>query len=317
MGEERVYNVLIVGCGGIGALYLSESGKYSMNHIAAIRKQEFLTIKWLIDADLQSAVNASRKCSNAIASNDLDLLSSCEADIAVIAGPTRYRKEHLEKVYSNSSAKLVVCEKPLSEEVSDLDALSKLLERKDKSLIVNYTRSWDKGISDIVQRIRNGEFGEVESVYARYSKGLMNTGSHLLATLDEIFDKIEVGNAFRKRNGYRYSLLLDERIICEILEVDDHGYQVLDISFLTSDGEIVFRGGGQKIYFYKKIASEWAGFNTLDDPVLLKDSYHRHLEVMYEEIAVNARYGKIGLMDNKEKALRVERLMRIIKQVAG
>ena len=105
-------------------------------------------------------------------------------DVIVIASPTEYHSLTLKEVLRYSSPKAILCEKPLSYNLSEARNMVEDCKKAGVDLFVNYIRRADYGAIEIKRRI---EFGEIVSPIKGvvwYSKGFLHNGSHFFNLLE-------------------------------------------------------------------------------------------------------------------------------------
>lgn len=311
-----MFNTILVGCGAIGAGYRSLSGKYRLNHLDALTANSFFRVTRVFDVNYLNALDAGNRA-KARPSDLLDELSQCRADLAVLAGPDYSRKDHVQRLVNNESVKVIVCEKPLGLNKFESDMIIDEISRSGKVLITNYIRSWDDALQKLIKELKNNRYGQVRQISVIYSNGLRNTGSHLLALLTAITSRISVIHAFRDQDLFTYSLFLDSSIRVSVQEIERVDHPVFDITFFTSMGELNFRDGGHKVYFKKRVLSEWVSFSTLGETLLVKDSFYSHLDSLYSRIETAARRNYFVGLDNSYQSRIVARVLDEIETYAG
>lgn len=79
-----------------------------------------------------------------------------------------------------AGVKAVVCEKPLSDDLSKAKDLVRAAERAGASLIVNHARRFDPSMQALSKRLQDGLIGEILQVTGYYVYGLQSTGTHLV-----------------------------------------------------------------------------------------------------------------------------------------
>jgi predicted dehydrogenase len=311
-----MFRALLVGCGAIGSGYRSRSGHYRLNHLDALIANPFFHIARVFDINYEHALAAGRRA-QATPSVLLDELSKCKADLAVLAGPDGTRLDHVSRLVKNSSIRLIICEKPLGVDKTEADKIINKISRTGKVLITNYIRSWDDPLQKLIEDLKQGEFGLIRHISVIYSNGLRNTGSHLLALLSDISTNISVSNAFKNHNLYNYTLYLDAGTMVDVHEISQVDHPVFEIIFYTSLGELHFEGGGQKVFFKKRVLSEWDSYAALGKPQLIKDSFYSHLDRLYELVESAVKSNSLNRLDNTHQSRIVENALEKINAYAG
>jgi len=186
------YRAAIVGCGRIASDFDSDpkrkdsiathAGAYKNNKdielVAASdidqKKLKIFGEKWLV-SNLYSDFNKM------FDEQSIDILSICT-----------WSSSHLEVCKKAVSAKVkaIFCEKPITESLKDADEMVSLCKDNGVVLAVNHSRRWDKMHQDIKKYIDEGKLGEIQTVSAFYTAGIINTGTHLLDILRYFFGDV-------------------------------------------------------------------------------------------------------------------------------
>jgi len=107
-------------------------------------------------------------------------LEKGQPDLVVIAVPTQFHNQVLQRVLSQAQPKMILCEKPLSENLPEARSMVQACADKNIRLYVNYMRRSDPGVIEIKRRLLSGEInGPIKGV-VWYSKGFFHNGSHFL-----------------------------------------------------------------------------------------------------------------------------------------
>jgi predicted dehydrogenase len=104
-------------------------------------------------------------------------------DVYIIATPDNAHYEYLLRIASmpeESRPRLVVCEKPLCEEVSEAERVVGLYKQYGIPLLVDYTRRFIPYWQDM--RRRRDQAGEFIRGYCVYNRGALHTLSHFVDT---------------------------------------------------------------------------------------------------------------------------------------
>jgi predicted dehydrogenase len=186
---------LIVGCGNIAGRFdsarpadappLTHAGAYVQDGRFDIdaciepseeRREAFMQ-RWGVARGFRSMEDAAR------APGRFDVISICS--------PTDSHAGDLAAAVA-LRPKLIFCEKPVTGSAGQTAAAVRRCKEAGVLLAVNYTRRWDPAIADLRQGIREGRWGELRTIVACYSKGLLNNGSHLLDLLLLLFGPLGV-----------------------------------------------------------------------------------------------------------------------------
>ena len=107
-----------------------------------------------------------------------------EADVVIISNPTSLHCDTLRCVLTHSRPRAILCEKPLSDSVTEAIEMVRSCADKGVQLYVNYFRRSDPGTIEIKRRLDAGEIKTPVKGMAWYSKGLKHNGSHYINLLE-------------------------------------------------------------------------------------------------------------------------------------
>lgn len=183
--EKPKYNILIIGAGGQGALADAPGSRNEHKIISfghAFKKHHGFWLAGFYDKDLCKTHTASTiwKCCSYI-----DLKQAFEPrmyhkiDVAVVTTPDNTHYEILKQL-AEYPLKLVICEKPLCEDLQQAREIVELYSQKNIPLMVNYTRRFLPYYQDLKQKYKNGDFGRLIDYNILFNKGMLHTGTHAI-----------------------------------------------------------------------------------------------------------------------------------------
>jgi hypothetical protein len=172
------YSVALIGLGKVAWQYDKTSTEISsLTHVAAINKHPSLEIVHVADTD-PSLVSEFISASNA---SMFDSLASEKksVDVVVIATST---ESHLEALKASAylNPKIVLIEKPVCLNMNSFREILEFSKNHDFVGFVNFQRFVDPSLVELSNRVKRGEFGEVEYIDCISSGTLMNSGPHML-----------------------------------------------------------------------------------------------------------------------------------------
>ncbi len=137
-------------------------GRAGLIHYKNVLEHPYLKLSYVVEAvDISSQLENGIKYVNINNSKELDtILSSPEIEAVIIASPT---KTHFDLVMKSLSyQKHVFIEKPLVDELEQIDNCFDLAEKNNLILSVGYNRRYDPTIQKIKSRIETKEIGHVK-----------------------------------------------------------------------------------------------------------------------------------------------------------
>lgn len=176
-----MYKALVIGCGNIGALYDLENDKI-LTHAKAFHCHHQFTLS-LFDVDNELATKIAEKY-NCEVVEKVDNKVLQLFDCISICTPTGSHFELLQNALS-SQVKLVICEKPVSNNISELNTLKTLYNNGKSKILVNYIRRFQPSFVELKQFI-SGIIGKevLTNICIRYQRGFLNNCGHAFDTID-------------------------------------------------------------------------------------------------------------------------------------
>jgi hypothetical protein len=167
-------SALIIGCGNIGGLYdlnndLVQSHSKAMYNATWIKKVD------IHDINLDLAKKISKKYGFGIINS---LPKNLHYNLVCISTPTRTHFNYL-KLAIESKTPLVICEKPISNNVVELKSLLMLYSSGESKIMVNYFRRFQNKYKKLKHEY-NFIFNEINTIEVNYYKGILNNASHAL-----------------------------------------------------------------------------------------------------------------------------------------
>ena len=170
----------LVGLGNIGALY-DANGQNVMSHLNAINQDKRYSLSFAYDPNQKNCFRAKEIYGISNIFNDLEQLqlSTPNVDLLVIASPTNCHLSCIETMLRFVTPKFILCEKPLAENVSDSEKISKLCNKLEIEIATNYMRRSLPVVQDLKKTIRS-QFPSQHDIVIKYSGCFINNGSHFV-----------------------------------------------------------------------------------------------------------------------------------------
>ena len=113
------YNVLIVGMGGIGFSYDEKlSSKYCYSHYRAFKNNKNFKIVGSVEKNDDKRKYLKRKTKVKIYKSISEIHKTLKIDIVVISTPTQDHLNSIQNSIKYCKPKIILCEKPLSKNIS-------------------------------------------------------------------------------------------------------------------------------------------------------------------------------------------------------
>ncbi|MCW3116595.1 MAG: oxidoreductase domain protein [Chitinophagaceae bacterium] len=186
--------LLIIGCGNIGAQYDWDTSDIHTHAkaFAALKTFEL----FFTDRDRELANKVADRY-NGTSIPDLTQSDLQIFDIVSICTPTSSHFGLLERAMKEN-VKVIICEKPVSDNIENLEKLGQQYQHTQSKVMVNYFRRFLPGytkLRDLVQSI--GENDAFTNISIRYQRGYINNCSHALDLLGFLTGEKFVLNAFK------------------------------------------------------------------------------------------------------------------------
>jgi len=201
---KNKYNVLIIGCGGQGALADAPGSGNEHKIISfahAIKLHEGFELIGFDDKCNRKAYDAMQIWGGYATT----IRYACEAlntDIVIITSPDDTHYEILKQI-AEYPLKLVICEKPICKDLEQAREIVELYKEKNIPLMVNYTRRFIPKLQELKKRYENGEFGKIVSANIVFNRGWKHSATHAIDFCEWLFDGEYNGKIMECETDYR------------------------------------------------------------------------------------------------------------------
>lgn len=262
MGKHKA---AVIGLGNIGLMYDFEQQRpHPSTHVFAYEMSPAFDLICGIDGDESKRTLFSEKAPGAIFYSSLEraiedgILKN--VDVISICTPPDTHLDILLKLIKMRMGRILFCEKPLVSNMTEAATLIEALEvNKGVSIIPNISRRWNHGLRKIGEVIQSAEFGKLEKIHVRYTRGIENTGAHLFDLL-----KMWSGSLIRRVNvigetntsaipepTYSFYFELENGVKGYAEAIDDNNYYLFDVDLYLTNGKIEMRNSGDDVIYYR------------------------------------------------------------------
>jgi len=184
MGEEniRVYNVLIIGAGKIGAFFDQPGSENILTHAHAFFIHPGFKLLGFVDSNVEQAQKATSIWGGVYFNNLDEALHKHRVDVVCLAVPDEYHYPYLQEL-AHQNIKIIFAEKPLTKTLPEALEIKQLYSSLPISVQLNYSRRFVPEIIRLRNNIKDGLYGRYLSGTGYYGKGLLHNGSHMLDLL--------------------------------------------------------------------------------------------------------------------------------------
>ena len=245
INTDKIFNTAVVGCGRIGSRFerdpkrqpiSTHSGAYS-NHpntklVAVSDKEEQQLNDCLEDWNVPKGYLNYEEM---FEEEDIDFLSVCTGSDT--------HKEIISRAV-DFNVKAILCEKPLADSLESARRIVDLCEENNVFIAINHYRRWDRFFSDLKENLDKGVLGKIQHVNFLYTRGILNSGSHMFDLLRYIFGDIKSIKAVHALNDFDGDLTLSgflrfqTGLPCFILGLNGNDYRVFDLEIFGTKGKI-------------------------------------------------------------------------------
>ncbi len=249
-----MYNVLIVGMGGISFFYDKKlSSKFCYTHYRAFKKNKNFKIVGCVEKNITRAKYLQKNTKVNIYKSFKLIPKKIKIDIIVIATPT---KDHLISIQNSVKffkPKIILCEKPLALNMKKAKKIVFLCKQNKIKLFVNFIRISDPGVIKIKKIIKNLK---IKKITAWYTKDFIHNGSHIVSLLQFWFGKILKINKISKSylsNAKDDYVINFKNQTAYVLQGFAEDFEYFSIEMIGRHGRIRYDFGGEKISLNRKI----------------------------------------------------------------
>ena len=235
---------LIIGCGNIGGLYDLENENIE-THAKAISKNDWIEKVDVFDTNIELQKRIcfkydfnGLKCDKKINYKNYNIVS--------INTPTNTHFQYL-KLCLESKVPLIVCEKPVSNSINELDEIKNLYDSGKSKIIVNYFRRFLTSYLLLKNKI-NFNKKDLKQIQIKYYKGFLNNCGHAFDTIEFLtetnLNPINIKVSKKEYDFFNNDPTINARFISNDIEFDVEGMDIKNKTF-----EIIFKFENQKIIF--------------------------------------------------------------------
>ncbi|HCP01011.1 MAG: dehydrogenase [Alphaproteobacteria bacterium] len=246
---QRTLNALIIGCGHIaGGAGLPKLDDEALSHVGAFARHPGFRVEAGVDPDAtrRTAFVDKGHAGHGFETLSEALESGLTFDVASVCAPSEQHASLLWQLL-DSNIRLVLCEKPLTTSTAESERIVTAFAEAGKLLGVAYTRRWHRAIEDISAELAAGQWGRVRSVLAHYTRGVRNTGGHVIDLLHMLIGPMSIRYAGNPRFDYSPDdptldavLIAGDGIAVHLVGGDGRDYGLLEVQIMTEAGSITF-----------------------------------------------------------------------------
>lgn len=241
-------NVMLVGLGKIAMGYDQNIDSITWTHLKALLGDKRFKLHCAVDLKTDNRRRFSNK-TNAPVFECLDEAlgkMADQTDVFVIATPTECHYEQYRKITSIVPGKLLLIEKPISSELSELNHMVKDYQA-GQTIMVNLFRLYQQQINDYLAML--SESGNCK-ITVTYSKGLVHNGIHFITLLLKHFGPFVSYGVDKRQGEINYEFTFKDAIATFKSSVN--GLDDNNLIVNSPIGSLYYLSGGRHSFFIDK-----------------------------------------------------------------
>ncbi len=256
MPGDKIYDVVIIGCGNIGCFYDSPGTAEILSYAHAFNAAPGFKIKGFVDIELDRARRAAMVWDSNYYTDFREAMDKCQPQVICVAVPDKYHCQLLTQL-ADYPLDVIIAEKPLATSIEEAMQIKRSYAHSSTAVAVNYTRRFIPEFLHLRNSIKEGHFGLFLSGTGYYGKGLLHNGSHHLDLIRFLLGEICSGEPF----AYEHDYYDDDPSISAVLQlqngrkfvlqsVDCRAYTLFEMDLLFQKKRIRIINAGFEIEEY-------------------------------------------------------------------
>tara|TARA_X000000950_G_scaffold45778_1_gene52139 strand:- start:28969 stop:29877 length:909 start_codon:yes stop_codon:yes gene_type:complete len=278
-------NALLIGCGNIGGLYDFEN-KSIQTHAKALSRSNWIDNVDVFDIDIELIKKICRKY-NFTGLNKSQKIDYKNYDIVCISTPTDTHYNYL-KLCFKYNVPLIVCEKPLSNSIKELNNIKSLYESCESRVIVNYFRRFLSSYSKLKSEI-DFETKNLKKIKIKYYKGFLNNCGHAFNIIEYLINSslkpMQIKILKKNYDFFKNDPTITTEFISNNIEFEIKGLNLksntFEINFHFDNQKIIFGNGGDKIEIYENDILTFKSIDLIKDYMI--DVYNEIKKTYFNE----------------------------------
>lgn len=273
-----MWKAAVLGLGKIGLMYDFEPGRSSpASHALAYHLDKDFTLVMGADPELQRGSDLREVAPEAAYYTQTgEGLYQTQPDVISICTPPHLHLSQIVEIFELvRQPRLIFCEKPLATNRAEARAVRDLCDKYPQTVLVpNISRRWSAGLRKVTEALQHGEYGRLQKIHVRYTRGIYNTGAHLFDLLHmwtgrkiktvQVLKKVSTSSDMENEPSYTFFFEQEDGVYGYAEAMDDRQYYLFEIDLYTSGGKIEMRCSGDEVRYYRTAPHHlFAGFEEL------------------------------------------------------
>lgn len=271
------YQCAIIGAGRIGASFDAPKSRHILTHAHAYFSNPKTELVGFYDANYGTARQAAKVWRARAFRNLREMFELAKPDVVSICVPDEYHFSILQAV-AKYKPKLIICEKPVTTDTKDTQAIIKLYQQKNIPVLINYSRRFDLVVQKLKKELVQQKYGRVLCSSLVYNKGIVHNGSHAVDLARYLFGEVEVANSLSSVNDFfpidatvAAFVKLERCPQFYLMAADARSYSVFELDIFCEKARFHFTDSG---FFLSKQTVKnsdlYKGYKVLSKPIIKK-----------------------------------------------
>lgn len=273
-----MWKAAVLGLGKIGLMYDFEPGRSApSSHVLAYHLDKDFDLVMGADPELRREACLREVASEAAYYAEArEGLYQTQPDVISICTPPHLHLSQIEDIFETvRRPRLIFCEKPLATNRTEACALRDLCAKHPQTVVVpNISRRWSSRLRKVTEAWQGGEYGRLQKIHIRYTRGIYNTGAHLFDLLHmwtgqkiktvKVLKKVFTSSEMENEPSYSFFFEQEDGVYGYAEAMDDRQYYLFEIDLYGSQGKIEMRCSGDEVRYYRTASHHlFAGFEEL------------------------------------------------------
>lgn len=310
--NKKKYKAVIIGAGKIGTGYDTPKSRVVLTHAHALSNNPRIELAGIADTDSVRGNVEARKWKTAYWADAHTMLTHVNPDIIVIATPDETHRDLLLEAFE-AKPKVIIVEKPVVNEKSEMQSVRRASEKAGVPVIVNFRRRFDRTVSEVRDELIKGTYGSALSANALYSKGILHNGSHMIDLARYLFGEMISGKAHFSVDDFLSGLpsvggvaTFERCPQFYLMTGDERSFYVFEMTILTEKYRIRFIDEGRNVTFEEVVCDRVYPDDKVLGPVKAKKTHLADAMIRMVEHAVRVVDGKESPLASLEDALKTQ-----------
>lgn len=301
------YKCAIIGTGRIGSMFDNPKSRHVLTHAHAYYSNPKTELVGFFDTNYKKARQAAKLWSSQAFGNLEEMFKIAKIDIVSICVPDEYHFSILEEV-AKYGPRIVICEKPVTTNIKDTEAVAKLYQQKNIPVLVNYSRRFDLTVQKLRKELIQKKYGQVLCSSLTYNKGILHNGSHAIDLARYFFGEVESAQSLYVLKDFgsvdatvAAFIKFEECPQFHLMASDSRCHSIFEFDIICEKARFRFVDSGFSLLKQSVIKSKlYQGYKILSQPVTMKTGLHNSMAGMVNNAIGYLEFGAPLLCDIKD-----------------